>query len=276
MTPEARRGLPGQWTTAAGWRLHARTWPARAGADSSPVVLVHGLAVSSAYMVRLGAQLSTQHRVLAPDLPGFGVSQKPPRGLGLQALTDVLGAWLAEMQLNQPVLLGNSAGCQIITLLAQQHPACAAGLVLVGPSVDRRHRTVWQQGWRLLLDATREPPPLLAIVLRDYLRASMRSILRAGEDVLPDRVEDRLPTLPMPAWVVRGSRDPLVPQPWAAEVAHRLPRGRLVVIPRAGHGVHYTHARAVAGVVRDFIAAEVMPAGATPAKPDSAQATALA
>ena len=245
----ASRGLPGQWATAASWRLHARVWPGPADSQRPPVVLVHGLGVSSAYFVRLGAALAATHRVYAPDLPGFGDSQKPPRGLGLPELAAVLGTWLGVMGLERPVLLGNSAGCQIITLLAAREPGCAAGLVLVGPSVDRKRRRVWQQGWRLLADALIEPPDLLAIVMRDYLRAAMRSTLRAAQDILPDPIEDRLPQLHLPAAVVRGSRDPLVPQRWAEELTARLPQGRLVVIPAAGHGVHYTHAGPVAAVV---------------------------
>lgn len=122
-----------------------------------PVVLVHGLSVSSAYFVRPGEQLAGDYPVFAPGLPGFGGSQKPPHGLGLDELTEVLHAWLDIIGLARPVLVGNSAGCQIITLLAARYPDCATGLVLLGPSVDRRRRSVWQQGLRLLLDAAREP-----------------------------------------------------------------------------------------------------------------------
>src|SRR5688572_10500654 len=112
-------GLPGQWKTVRGWRMHARVWP---GPGTTPVVLVHGLSVSSAYMVRLGEALAVDYPVYAPDLPGFGNSQKTQPGLGLDDLTVVLKDWLDEMKLTRPILVGNSAGCQIITLLAAGCP----------------------------------------------------------------------------------------------------------------------------------------------------------
>ena len=69
-----------------------------------------------------------------------------------------------------------------------------------------------------------------------------------------------LPRLAAPTLVVRGSRDPIVPQRWAEAVTALLPRGRLLVIPRGPHVVNYTSA----GVFADVVAAFVDELGAPP------------
>ena len=57
---------------------------------------------------------------------------------------------------------------------------------------------------------------------------------------------DVLPRIPAPSVVIRGSRDPIAPHDWTAEVAARLPHGRFVEVPGANHVVQFTHPQAVA------------------------------
>lgn len=78
------------------------------------MVLVHGLVVSSRYMVPTLERLAPYHRVYAPDLPGFGKSDKPPRVLNVAELSDSLVAWMEKIGLKSAALVGNSFGCQII------------------------------------------------------------------------------------------------------------------------------------------------------------------
>ncbi|MDQ3880940.1 MAG: alpha/beta hydrolase, partial [Chloroflexota bacterium] len=63
----------------------------------------------------------------------------------------------------------------------------------------------------------------------------------------------KLPCVRVPTLVVRGGRDPIVPQAWAEEVARLLPRGRLVVIPGAAHAVNHDAPAALARVVLPFL-----------------------
>jgi 2-hydroxy-6-oxonona-2,4-dienedioate hydrolase len=74
------------------------------------VVLVHGLVVSSRYMVPTAERLTSHCRVFAPDLPGFGRNEKPPRALDVAGLSDALSAWMGELGLERAALVGNSFG----------------------------------------------------------------------------------------------------------------------------------------------------------------------
>ena len=95
--------------------------------DAPAIVLVHGIGFSSRYLMPTIAQLAPHYRIYAPDLPGFGDSTKPWPVLNLQELVEVLVAWMDAVGLEQPVLLGNSVGCQIIVDVALRYPQCLAG-----------------------------------------------------------------------------------------------------------------------------------------------------
>jgi 2-hydroxy-6-oxonona-2,4-dienedioate hydrolase len=58
--------------------MHARVSEDSLLKDSPALILVHGLVVSSRYMVPIAELLSAHYRVYVPDLPGFGKSGKPP------------------------------------------------------------------------------------------------------------------------------------------------------------------------------------------------------
>lgn len=217
------------------------------------VVLVHGLVVSSRYMLPTLKRLGRHYRVYAPDLPGFGRSEKPPGVLGVPGLSDALGAWMGVMGLERAALVGNSMGCQIIADLAVRQPGRVERAVLQGPTMDPTGRTVLRQVGRFLLDAPREPPSLLPIELLDYLSAGTGRAWRTFRYALEDPIEEKLPTVRVPTLVMRGSRDPIAPERWAREATGLLPMGRLAVIPGAAHTANYGWAAEFARLVRWFL-----------------------
>src|SRR5215210_9038402 len=77
------RRLGSRWYGVEGLTMHARVSMDPAPAGSLPVVLVHGIGVASRFMVPVAGLLSPYHRVYAPDLPGFGASDKPARVLNV-------------------------------------------------------------------------------------------------------------------------------------------------------------------------------------------------
>jgi pimeloyl-ACP methyl ester carboxylesterase len=204
-------------------------------------------------MVPTAERLAPNRLVFAPDLPGFGRSEKPHRVLDVPGLSEVLSAWMGEVGLERATLVGNSFGCQIIADLAVRHPERIEQAVLLGPTMDPRGRTVLQQVGRFLLDMPREPLSFVPIELLDYLSAGMRRTWRTFRYALEDRIEHKLPYVRVPTLVVRGSQDPIVSQRWAKEVVELLPMGRLSVIPGAAHAANYGWAVEFARMIRKFL-----------------------
>ena len=248
-------GPPAQWhqVVVAGRPLYTRVWAGPAAPAGPPIVLVHGLGVSSRYMVPLGSRLAGHRRVYALDLLGYGHSARPDHALSVAELAAVLAAWMRAVGLERAVFLGHSLGCQVVVALAARYPEYVERAVLACPTMDPGAPAAYQQVARLIWDAPREPPALCLLATADYLRAGPWRMAQTLQAALHDPLAGHLPAVRCPVLVVAGSRDPVVPAGWAAEVARRLPHGRLAVIRGAAHAVNYSHPAALTRVVLRFL-----------------------
>lgn len=199
------------------------------------VVLVHGLGVSHRYFARLWRLLPAAQ---CPDLPGDDV----------RALVDALDRVAAPGSL----LVGNSLGAQVAAELALRGSGRVAGLVLVGPTGDPARRRFLPQLLRLLACTVTEPPSLVPLVARDYARWGVGRLVRTARSMLAESLDGRLAELDLPVVVVRGERDPICRGAWAERIASAAPGGRLVVVPGAGHAVHWSHPGVVAALVEEL------------------------
>lgn len=242
------------WTLVNGSRVYVRTAAPDCPAEGAPTfVLVHGLLISSRYMVPMVTRLGLHYRVYAPDLPGFGKSANPPQVLTIAELSDAIVAWLDAMGLSQAIFLGNSLGSQILIDLAARYPERVTGLVLIGPTVDPQARSVVQQASRLLVDFLYEKPSLFFHLLIDLWRAGVWRTWRTFRYALWDYTEEKISAIGAPTLVVRGDRDRVAPQRWVEAISTHLAKGQLVVIPQGPHCVNYTTPGALTQVVQHFV-----------------------
>lgn len=232
------------WWRVGGWAVHG--WTA---GDGPPVVLVHGLGVSGRYLLPTARALAGEFRVVVPDLPGFGLSTRPTRPLTLAELSALVDRFADVAGIERGTFLANSFGCQIVTHLAATRPERVERLVLVGPSVDDSAQGVFRQVWRLLLDASREPHELVRLVAADYLRAGPRTVAATAAEAIRDRIAENARRVTAPTLIVRGSRDPLVPEAWAERLAAAFPDGELSVVEGVPHAVNYVAPDALAALV---------------------------
>ena len=129
--------------------------------------------------------------------------------------------------------------------------------------MDPAARTAFGQIRRWLANAPHEPPSEGLVILRDYLDAGLRRTLATFSVALGDRIEDKLPELTMPVLVVRGSRDPIVPQQWAQRVAALAPSGSLRLVRGAAHTVNYAAPTDFARLIESFLLSQQSPAEVT-------------
>ncbi|HTD18866.1 MAG TPA: alpha/beta hydrolase [Ktedonobacteraceae bacterium] len=245
--------LVSKWAKVNGLPMHARISVNPLPDDTPVVVLVHGLSVSSGYMVPTAQYLAPYYRVYAPDLPGFGKSAKPSHILNVTELADALAAWMQVMGLRTATLVGNSLGCQIIVDFALRYPTSVERAVLVGPTMDPKARSIRHAALRLLQDARCEPLSYMPVLLREYLAAGITRTLRTLQYAFEDKIEEQLPRVHIPMLVVRGSRDPIVPQDWATQVDYLLPDSQLILVQGAGHAVNFNSPEELVRIVRAFM-----------------------
>jgi pimeloyl-ACP methyl ester carboxylesterase len=256
--------------------------------DAPPVVVLHGLGATNASLLPCIADLARDHRVLAPDLPGFG-SSAAPRAAYTAAW---FAAWLEDLQrlldARPAVVLGNSLGGRIALEAGLAHPRSVRGLVLLTPSpAFRRMRQVVPMVKLMRPELARLPFPvnhrLVVEVVRAFfsepdrlprawydaaadecvrvLRSSSHreALLATARQIVVEEAHgrngfwDRLPGLQPPALFVWGDRDRLVPAGFARHVLDALPETRSVVMQDCGHVPQFEHPAATMALVRDFL-----------------------
>ncbi len=245
--------MQSHYTTVDGLIIHARRSQEPLPESTPVVILVHGVVVSSRYMIPAAELLAPYYQVYAPDFPGYGESEKPKHVLDLPELANILCRWMDAVGIERATMLGNSFGCQVITEFGLRYPDRLERAVLQGPTIDRHARNLPQQLWRFMLNAPLEDPSQGPLQAYDYWLAGLPRIVRTIQIALSDCIETKLPYLHVPTLVVRGQEDPVVSQQWAEEVVNLLPNARLVVIPGGGHTLNYSAPLELSRVTRAFI-----------------------
>src|SRR5512140_2959820 len=104
------------------------------GGEGRPIVMVHGLGGSHLNWMSVGPALARSARVLAPDLPGFGLSPPGRKGVSMAAARQTLARFIQEVAGGPAVLFGNSMGGLVCALMAGWAPELVTRLVLVNPA----------------------------------------------------------------------------------------------------------------------------------------------
>lgn len=248
------RGWPDRFWVEEVIRTPSATWFARIAEDGDPdlppLVLIHGLVVSGAYFRPVANELDDHLRLYVPDLPGFGRSTSRRGVWSLPELADGLAWWMQQRGLFRAVIMANSMGCQVATMLADRYPALVHALVLIAPTMDPAARSVVSLMVRGARDIPRERHSLWTVWLPDLWRAGVRrglGTLRAGLD---DPQDDRLGRIIQPAVGIAGEHDPIAPPAWVNTMTARMPCARTIVIPGAPHAMNYSSPRHLARIVR--------------------------
>ncbi len=204
-------------------------------AEGPDYVLVHGLGMAREYWDGLADELEAGGTVYALDLPGFGDAPEPARPLSMPEAGALLAELLAAEGLDRPVLIGHSTGAQAVAETAARHPELVERLVLIGPTVNPRERTLAKQTARFLQDVAVLNPKVFALGIAAYAEAGPGWYVRNLRPMLEHRIELALPEIAAPTLVVRGEHDRIVPRYWAEEVAALVPDGRYVEVQGRGH-----------------------------------------
>lgn len=247
-----------------------RTRYRQAGAQGAPVLLLHGIGCSVLEWERNVAALAEGHRVFAVDLPGFGLTDKPPDAPGdIPGLARFVLAFLTALGIARAHLVGNSLGGRIALECAIAAPARVASLVLVSPAgIDRRGvllefrlstipgvgelftrpspfglRLLWRKAFAdpgpFVTDAmvaTKAQLASLPGAQRAFLR-TLRSFVGLGgfEPAQVARLQAALAEVRAPTLVIWGRDDRVVAPAHAEVLRRRMPDVRIDLWERCGH-----------------------------------------
>jgi pimeloyl-ACP methyl ester carboxylesterase len=264
------------------------------GGSGPPLLLIHGLGgVWQNWLLTIPAFMD-RFRVIAPDLPGFGESPMPVGRLSIQGYARVIDELCATLGIESPVVVGNSMGGFIGAELALAFPTRVKKLVLVsaaGLSVEylakeplmtigrlmsiTAARAGAQAGIlvrrpglrRLFLQLVVRYPEKLSLPLASELvRGGASPGLVGGLDaVLTYKIRERLSEIEVPALIVWGRNDILVPVSDAAAFRELIgENARAVIFEDTGHLPMLERPSRFNALLTDFIAGEEVPEAGVP------------
>ncbi len=261
---------------ARGFRRHRRTLPDAAvhywrGGRGTPLVFVHGFGTEAA--INWSAQMvafDTEYDVLAPDLPGFGRSQRCGETNCIALQVRCLRALLDDLRIERASLVGHSMGGWIALAFAAAHPDRVDRLVVVDAAGLRFEPDLTLE--RALLPDTIDDVRLLiranfqrtirlpAFVLRDVLRAAKRDAAERTELLRrlvygTEHVDDRLGAIRARTLVVWGAEDPLTPLALGMRLVDAVAGARLVAFPDCAHSPNVERPERFNDVLREFLRA---------------------
>lgn len=279
---------PGHFHTAADVDVAGiGTFYIEAG-QGTPVVLLHGLGATNTSMLPTFMDLHQDHRVIAPDLPGFGDTGKPLRSYDAAFYAKWLIGFLDRVGIDKAHLIGNSMGGRVAVETALAAPERVDHIALLAPSPAFIRGRQYEKIVRFLR------PELALLPLRLPRRQVVGSIkkLFARPSRLADawyesaadefirvfssprgRVGffsaarqiyleqpygeagfwDRLPELSRPALFIWGEKDWLVPASFERHVERCLPDAPSIVLPDCGHVPQYELPEETHRLVREFL-----------------------
>ncbi|MBT9329649.1 alpha/beta fold hydrolase [Paracidobacterium acidisoli] len=246
------KGIHSEYVAIDGRRIHYYTGGAYTGGSGTLVVLVHGLGGRSEDWANLMPQLMRDHRrVYAPDLLGYGQSEKPGDATySVPEEAHLIEAFMDAQHLDQVDLAGWSMGGWIAMRVALDRPQRIRRLMLYD-SAGVRFNLSFDPGLFVPrtaqelteLNALLNPGPVPSIpgfIERDVLRLSRKDgwVIRRSLDAMltqKDLMDGKLGVLKMPVLIAWGRQDHLIP-PAAGEAIHgEIPQSVLEIFDGCGH-----------------------------------------
>jgi pimeloyl-ACP methyl ester carboxylesterase len=259
------------------------------GDDKPPMLFIHGLGgLWQNWLLNIPPFMRT-HRVIALDLPGFGISEMPVEEISIQGYAKVVDALCDQLRIDCPVVVGNSMGGFIGAEVAISFPTRVDRLVLVaaaGLSIENLRREplltfgrLWaiNATWvgargHMLVTRPRLRRLALQFVVRYPERLSPQltwelvqgtgkpAFLPALDALLSYSFRDRLHEIEVPVLVVWGRNDLLTPVADAREFVELIgANARRVVFEDTGHVPMLERPSRFNAVLREFVAGKPAP-----------------
>jgi len=261
------------------------------GGGGPTLVLLHGLLMDSSLWDGPIADLSTDHRCIAPTLP-LGAHRHPVSGdLSLPAIARLVEEFLDRLDLHDVTLVGNDTGGALVQLVLAGKPervvravlvSCEAFdnvppgltgkvLVLSGRLSPRLFGAFMQQlrlravrrlpiafGWLTKRGDATTARWIRPVLTSQQIRRDTVRMLRAIDGGAVAEATAALPSFHRPALVVWAAEDRVMPPEHGRRLAELLPDGRLVEVHDSYTLVPLDQPAALAGAVRDFVMTAVI------------------
>lgn len=259
-------------------RVGRFTIPYLEGGDPTgePLVLVHGFSDSKDSFVDTCRALGRGHRIVLPDLPGFGEASAPlDFTYDLPAFAEVVAGFFEAVGLHGVHAVGSSLGGAVLVQLTLARPSLvrslslvsAAGLRMPNPSPlqlrldagDNPFVVDSHEGYEQFMEFVLERQPPIPAPIRRHMGEEFMARAELNAKIMDDLLEGdpdltpRLEEIEADTLLLWGDRDRLIDIS-AGRVYHdRLPRSRMVIFHGIGHCPQYECPEKTGRYVAQFV-----------------------
>lgn len=241
--------------------------------SGDPALLIHGLGGSIESWTNNLPELEKSMRVIALDLPGFGLSDKPKMSYTIRFYRDFLARFLKELNLNQVSVVGSSLGGHVAAEMAIGMPDLVKRLVMISPPgalpssfkgtpALRRYAKVINaksvEQVKKALQAVDNKPVDDSYAQIVFQKMSMPGARDAFVSALmgsarAPRLNSRLNRIKAPAMLLWGKDDIMIPARFV-EPFMNMKNCRIVMLEHCGHRPHVDRPALFNKLVADFLA----------------------
>jgi len=244
------------------------------GAGDLTFILLHGFGASAFSWHVVMQPFSAYGRVIAYDRPAFGLTERPMPGewtgespYSTVANVELLLGLMDALNVNQAILVGNSAGGSVSVAFALKYPERVRALILVDPALGEfggrfpawvlplmaapqmRHvgpllvRSIAQTGNDTILQAWHDPNLVTTETIEGYRKPLKtynwdRALYEFTIASRPLGLNARFTELKMPVIVIAGDDDRIIPTEYSVQASKDIPGSQLVILPACGHVPH--------------------------------------
>lgn len=219
--------------------------------QGAPLVLLHGMGGDADEWAFCLVALSSTNRVIAPDLLGFGRSDKPCIDYSVEGFVEVLARFLQTLEIERTLLTGSSFGGWIAAAFALRFSERVDKLVLVDAAglqagsfelpIDLRvstRRHMHEVFEYVFYDKSLATEELIELAYQQHLaRGDSATIRNLFENLgsRRERLDEEISELNVPTLIIWGEQDRMLPASMGRELQQLIKGSRLEVIAECGH-----------------------------------------
>ena len=241
------------------------------GDSDHVLLLIHGLGASAERWEHVIPLFSKKHRVIVPDLVGFGHSEKPSVDYTTDYFADFMYKFVSKMQIKNFSIIGSSLGGQIGAEFTSNHNDLVKKLVLVSPSGIMKHSTPAldtyimaalypnnesaTMAFQTMSGQTQIDEELITgfverMKMPNAKMAFMSTLLGLRD---AEVITEKLGMITIPTLIVWGENDPVIPIKYSESFVSSINDCRFYKMVKCGHTPFVEDPKGFFDLVSDFL-----------------------
>jgi len=218
------------------------------------IVFIHGFGGKAEQWQYQMQKFAMDNRVIALDLRGHGLSDKPTTGYDMPRIQQDIETVLTQLKVTTPfVLIGHSFGGAVVTDYALNHPENVEKLILIATAGEFKLNPFFKLGLNMPMSVLR----LIGPITRNWLHAPPHALKPFYHQNLSKWIGwDKFAKLQVPTMVIRGNRDLVFDRPLFEKVAKSIPGAEDIDVRVSGHMVMLERREAVDRAIASFLKGE--------------------